>query len=286
MPAKTLQSRFIGALRKVKDPGSALTHFIGAVLALAAAAPLLVHAALGRDARMASHADAIGASGGAPVSAGGAGATAPVIAAADAALSGAVPGAAAITGAVPSAAATAPALPLFALAVFAVSMVLLYTASTVYHALDISPKVNKLLRKVDHMMIFVFIAGTYTPICVLVLGGRGGFMLLSLVWGIALAGILMKALWINCPKWVSSAVYIAMGWVCLFAFRNISAALPRTAFAWLLAGGVIYTLGGILYALKLPIFRRLPRYFGAHEIFHLFVMGGSCCHYVLMYLVA
>ena len=105
----------------------------------------------------------------------------------------------------------------------------------------------------------------------------------SLVWGIAIVGIIINALWINCPKWFSSVIYIAMGWVCIMAIRQIVAALTPAAFTWLLAGGIIYTIGGVIYALKLPIFNSKHKNFGSHEIFHLFVMGGSFCHYMMMY---
>jgi len=162
-------------------------------------------------------------------------------------------------------------------------MILLYAASTTYHTFNISEHVNKILRKIDHMMIFILIAGTYTPVCLIVLGNNAGYRLLALVWGIAIAGILVNALWINCPKWFSSLVYIAMGWICVLAFRQIVLALPKSAFLWLLTGGLIYTAGGIIYALKLPIFNATHKNFGSHEIFHLFVMGGSLCHYVMMY---
>ena len=208
----------------VKDPGSALTHFIAMILSILAATPLLVKAA-------------------------------------------SEPG----------------WLHLAALAVFIVSMILLYAASTIYHTLDISPKVNKILRKLDHMMIFILIAGTYTPVCLIVLGDRTGWLLLALVWAIAAVGIVINAFWITCPKWFSSLIYIAMGWVCILAITKIISALPKAGFLWLLAGGIIYTLGGIIYALKLPIFNSRHKNFGSHEIFHLFVMGGSLCHYVMMY---
>ena len=208
----------------VKDPGSALTHFIGMIMAAIAALPLLAVAAKHDS----YHAVA-------------------------------------------------------AFAIFAGSMILLYAASTIYHTFNISEKMNKILRKADHMMIFILIAGTYTPVCMLVLGDRTGWLLLALVWGIAAVGILINALWITCPKWFSSLIYIAMGWVCVLAFGKIIAALPRQAFGWLLAGGIIYTVGGVIYALKLPIFNQKHRYFGSHEIFHLFVMGGSLCHYIMMY---
>ena len=209
---------------RIKDPGSAITHFIAMVLAILAATPLLVK----------SYRDS-------------------------------------------------GTFTTTALAVFITSMILLYAASTIYHTLDISPKVNKLLRKVDHMMIFILIAGTYTPVCMVVLGDRTGWMLLALVWTIAIVGITIKACWITCPKWFSSILYIAMGWVCILAFSKIVKALPSAAFGWLLTGGVIYTVGGVIYALKLPIFNSKHQNFGSHEIFHLFVMGGSLCHYIMMY---
>lgn len=208
----------------IKDPGSAITHFIAMVLAILAATPLLLKSY--REAGI---------------------------------------------------------LATFALAVFIASMIMLYAASTIYHTLDISPGINKLLRKVDHMMIFILIAGTYTPVCMVVLGDRTGWSLLILVWSIALFGILIKGFWITCPKWFSSLLYIAMGWVCILAFGRIFQALPSAAFGWLLAGGIIYTVGGIIYALKLPLFNSKHQNFGSHEIFHLFVMGGSFCHYVMMY---
>lgn len=210
---------------KIKDPGSAITHFIGMVMAAIAAVPLLIKA---------SH--------------------------------------------------TADPVHIASLAIFIASMILLYAASTTYHTLDISEKVNRILRKIDHMMIFVLIAGTYTPICLIVLGGRTGWSLFALVWGIALGGIIIKACWITCPKWFSSVLYIAMGWVCVLALSQLLSALSPAAFGWLLAGGIIYTIGGIIYALKLPFFNSKHRYFGSHEIFHLFVMGGSLCHFIMMYL--
>ena len=106
---------------------------------------------------------------------------------------------------------------------------------------------------------------------------------LSIVWGLAITGILIKAFWVYCPKWVSSILYIGMGWTCVLAFSQILNNLTRSEFAWLLAGGIIYTIGGIIYALKLPIFNNKHKNFGSHEIFHLFVMGGSACHFIVMY---
>ncbi len=211
----------------IKDPGSAITHFIAAILVLVSASPLLIKATR-----------------------------------------------------------TPGILPLVAFSIFILSMLLLYTASTIYHSLDINETINKKLRKFDHMMIFILIAGSYTPICLISLKGTTGQSLCALVWAVALFGVLIKAIWITCPKWFSSVIYIGMGWLCVLAFSQIFDALSRPAFGWLLAGGIIYTIGGVIYALKLPIFDARHKYFGSHEIFHLFVMGGSTCHFVTMYLIA
>lgn len=210
----------------IKDPGSAITHFIGMMMAIFAAIPLLIKAA---------H----------------------------------EPG----------------RIYIISITVYAVSLILLYAASTTYHTFDRSYKVNTILKKLDHMMIFVLIAGSYTPICLLVLGGKTGIILLSIVWGIALVGILIKGFWVYCPKWVSSVLYIGMGWTCVLAFGQILNGLTPAEFGWLLAGGIVYTIGGIIYALKLPVFNSVHKNFGSHEIFHLFVMGGSACHFVVMYLL-
>lgn len=170
-----------------------------------------------------------------------------------------------------------------AMAVFMCSMVALYSASTIYHSVTVRDRILRVFRKLDHMMIFVLIAGSYTPICLIVLGGKSGYTLLAVVWGIALVGMTIKACWITCPKWFSSVIYIAMGWICLAVFGTLWNTLPHSAFLWLLAGGIIYTAGGVIYALKLPVFNAKHQFFGSHEIFHLFVLGGSICHFVFMY---
>ncbi len=208
----------------IKEPGSAITHFIGMLMAIFAAVPLLIKAA-----------------------------------------------------------SEPSRVYIISLTIYAVSLILLYAASTTYHTFDISAKVNTILKKIDHMMISVLIAGSYTPVCLIVLKGRTGIILLSIVWGIAIAGILIKAFWVYCPKWVSSVLYIGMGWTCVLAFTQILNNMSPAAFGWLLAGGIIYTVGGVIYALKLPLFNNRHKNFGSHEIFHLFVMGGSACHFVVMY---
>ena len=175
---------------KMKDPGSAITHLIGCIMAVLAAAPLLLKAAREPD-----------------------------------------------------------KINIIAMGIFILSMILLYAASTIYHTVDSTEKVNRRLRKMDHMMIFILIAGSYTPVCLIVLQNMTGYVLCAAVWAVALIGIIVKACWITCPKWFSSVIYIGMGWLCVFAFIPIVRALSPAGFGWLLAGGIIYTIGGIIYAL-------------------------------------
>ena len=153
-----------------------------------------------------------------------------------------------------------------------------------YHTVNLTGRALRIFKKIDHMMIFVLIAGSYTPVCLIVLGGEVGYKLLALVWGIALIGMGIKAVWVTCPKWFSSIIYIAMGWVCVLVFGQLLENLPTGAFLWLLAGGIIYTVGGVIYAMKLSVFNAKHKWFGSHEVFHLFVMAGSVCHFICMYL--
>lgn len=210
--------------KKIKDPGSAITHGIAALLAIIGAAPLLHKAAR-----------------------------------------------------------TENSLHFIAMSIFILSMILLYSSSTIYHTVDSTTKVNRRLRKMDHMMIFIMIAGSYTPVCLIALHNKIGYALCLLVWFIAALGIILKGCWINCPKWLSSILYISMGWICVLAFVPIFNALPKAGFGWLLLGGIIYTIGGVIYGLKLPVFNSKHKNFGSHEIFHVFVMLGSVCHFIVMY---
>ncbi len=172
------------------------------------------------------------------------------------------------------------------MAVFMASLFLLYGASGTYHSMNFSVKSNHLLQKLDHMMIYVLIAGTYTPICTLVLDPATGNRLLAVIWGIAAAGMLQAAFWSHGPKWISSVLYIAMGWVCVAVFPQLLESMNHNAMVWLFAGGVIYTIGGVIYAFKFKLFNRKHEQFGSHDIFHLFCLGGSLCHYVMMFFIA
>ncbi|MGN0318545.1 MAG: hemolysin III family protein [Lachnospira sp.] len=171
----------------------------------------------------------------------------------------------------------------FSMIIFSAGLMLLYGASTAYHTFDISPVVNRRLKKLDHMMISVLIAASYTPVCLLSLPKKMGIILLSVIWGLAITGIVIKALWVYCPKWISSILYIGMGWACLFVLPMLYKTLSLSGFMWLLVGGILYTIGGVIYAVKFPSFNRKHVNFGTHEIFHLFVMAGSLCHFVFMY---
>ena len=198
--------------KHIKDPGSAITHFIGMLMAIFAAVPLLIKAA-------------------------------------------SEPG----------------RIYIISLAIYAASLILLYAASTTYHTFDISEKVNTVLKKIDHMMISVLIAGSYTPVCLIVLRGRTGLILLTIVWSIAIAGILIKAFWVYCPKWVSSVLYIGMGWTCVLAFTQILNNMSPAAFGWHLAGGIIYTVDGVIYAQPAADYRSI-------------LVGAGIC-YLLIFLI-
>lgn len=212
------------SLLRLREPASAITHFIAMVLAIAGLIPAILKAV--------SHMNTTG---------------------------------------------------VWAVCIFMSSMILLYASSATYHGINFGGKILEYFKKLDHMMIFVLIAGTYTPVCLLVLDGYVGLGLLVAVWALSIIGMTVKALWINCPKWFSSVIYIALGWSCLACFKQILEALDTSAFVWLFIGGVIYTLGGIIYSLKIPGFDEKHKHFNTHDIFHLFVMGGSLCHFIFIY---
>ena len=173
---------------------------------------------------------------------------------------------------------------LFALfAIYGLSMICLYTASTLYHCLRTSVPGRIALRKYDHCSIYLLIAGSYTPLCLTALGESGGIPLLAAVWTLAVAGMVLTIAKLAIPRWLTSAIYLFMGWLAIFAIVPIRRVLPDVGFFWLVAGGVLYTVGGVLYAVKWPG-RDNPR-FGCHEIFHLFILMGSICHFFLMYQV-
>ena len=164
--------------------------------------------------------------------------------------------------------------------IFMLSMILLYGASASYHSFHVSNRVDLNLKKIDHSSIFILIAGSYTPICLTALKDTVGPMLLTMIWIIAIAGIVFKVFWVTCPKWVSSVMYSLMGWLCIMFLPQILSAVSAHAFAWLLAGGIAYTIGAVIYALKPKLLA--SKSFGNHEIFHCFVLLGSLCHYIFV----
>lgn len=165
--------------------------------------------------------------------------------------------------------------------IYGLSMVGLYTASTLYHCLNVSVPGRIALRKYDHCSIYLLIAGSYTPICLTALRHSGGPLLLSCIWTLAAAGLVLTIAKLGIPRWLTSTIYLIMGWLAIFAIVPLYRALPTSGFVWLLAGGLSYTVGGVLYAVKWPG-RNNPR-FGCHEIFHLFILLGSIFHFILMY---
>lgn len=167
--------------------------------------------------------------------------------------------------------------------VFGISLLLLYGASTIYHTLKLSVEKTALLRRIDHMMIFVLIAGTYTPVCLVPLAGKWGTILLSAIWAIAVVGVFMKIFWMGAPRWLSTMIYVVMGWLSITAFVPLLKTVGWGGFGMLLGGGISYTVGALIYALKKPN-RSILKSFGFHEIFHVFVMIGSAFHIAFMFL--
>lgn len=167
--------------------------------------------------------------------------------------------------------------------IYGLSMIGLYTASTLYHCLNTGVAGRIALRKYDHISIYFLIAGSYTPICLLTLPDDGGIPMLIIVWAVALLGTVMALAWIDAPRWITAGVYLFMGWMSVFMLPSLLRNMPTLGLFWLVLGGALYTVGGVLYAVKWPG-RNNPR-FGCHEIFHLFILLGSVAHFFLMYQV-
>ncbi|MDP9200673.1 MAG: hemolysin III family protein [Gemmatimonadota bacterium] len=164
-----------------------------------------------------------------------------------------------------------------AVSIFGASLVIMYGVSALYHASTLSERGLGHFQRIDHVMIYVLIAGSYTPICLVVLRGRLGIVLLVTVWALAALGVFQKIFWMHAPRWLSTALYLGMGWIAVLIARPLIAAASPGFFFWLLAGGIAYSLGAVVYAKKWP--RGARKIFGSHEIWHLFVMAGSFAHY-------
>lgn len=173
------------------------------------------------------------------------------------------------------------ALALTSVIIFGISMILLYSASAIYHMVVSSDNVIKFLRRLDHSMIFILIAGSYTPFCLIALQGVQGWVLYSIIATAAVAGVLFKMIWFKCPRWISTLLYVAMGWVAVFAIAPLYKALSLTGVSLLVLGGVFYTIGAVIYAVK-PKWMKM-KHFGYHEIFHVFIMLGSLTHFYCVF---
>lgn len=167
--------------------------------------------------------------------------------------------------------------------IFCLSLIALYCASGFYHFVRTSASRILTLRKLDHAMIYVLIAGTYTPLLLNLLPYPNSVIFTSVIWAVAFGGIIMKLCWINAPRWLGTSIYLLLGWAIL-ADLSALATLPAAAIGLLVAGGLSYSVGGVIYILKRPL---LCEGFGFHELFHMFVILGSLCHYflILFYIV-
>jgi hemolysin III len=169
-----------------------------------------------------------------------------------------------------------------AFAVYGGSLILLYAASTAYHALPLPRHRLRALRTLDHIAIYFLIAGTYTPVALVTLHGPSGWALLAGAWTIAVAGIPFKIWWLDAPIWLSTGIYLGMGYMALLAAAPLAQAVSAGGLAWLVAGGVAYTIGAIIFSRERP--NPFPGVFGHHEIWHILVLVGSGCHFAFMLL--
>lgn len=163
---------------------------------------------------------------------------------------------------------------------YGASLLLVYLSSTIYHSLRVGPRVHERLQILDHSAIFLLIAGSYAPICLVSLRGPWGWSLLGAVYGIALVGITIRLLWQGAPHYVRVLLYVAMGWMSVIAWGPLRAGLAGPGLAWLVAGGVVYSVGAVIYALDRPHLG--PGRFSAHDLWHILVLAGSACHFMVM----
>ncbi|HJS20301.1 MAG TPA: hemolysin III family protein [Anaerolineales bacterium] len=170
------------------------------------------------------------------------------------------------------------------LAIYGASLIALFSASATYHSVRVKEKVLEIFRKVDHAAIYLLIAGTYTPFCVNALSGFWKWGMLSIIWSLAIIGIIIKIFYIRSPRWLNAGIYVLMGWLAIAAAGQIFNALPIWVIGWLLTGGIIYTLGAVVYSTK--IFNFFPGKFGFHEVWHIFVMLAAAAHFVAVLGVA
>lgn len=167
------------------------------------------------------------------------------------------------------------------MAIYGVSLVILFSASTIYHLANPSEKRLLKLRKFDHSAIYILIAGSYTPICLNFFSGTLRWGFLALIWAIALAGVIVKLFVINTPRWVTAGIYLVMGWMSVLVIKPMLQSMPVAALWWMLAGGLVYSIGAVIYITKKLDF--IPGIFGFHEVWHVFVSLGALCHFIMIY---
>ena len=165
--------------------------------------------------------------------------------------------------------------------IFGVSMFLLYLFSTLYHWLPLQDKKLELFRKIDHIMIFIFISATYTPMCLITMGGAWGWSIFGTVWGITFIGLFIKIFWLNAPRVLYTGIYLLMGWIIVIGIWPLMQTFSKEGIFWLAMGGLFYSVGAVVYAYKKP--DPWPGIFGFHEIFHIFVLLGSFSHFIMIY---
>jgi len=173
---------------------------------------------------------------------------------------------------------------IISLTVYGLSLIAMFSASATYHMVRVKDKALEIFRKVDHSAIYLLIAGTYTPFCVNAFEGFWKWGMLSIIWSLALTGIIVKVFYIRAPRWLNAGIYVVMGWLSIGAVGQMIAVLPGWVLGWLIAGGVIYTLGAVVYATK--IFNFKPGVFGFHEVWHIFVLLAAVAHFVAVLGVA
>jgi len=166
--------------------------------------------------------------------------------------------------------------------IYGASLLLLFTFSVLYHWLPQEAGGRlQIFRKLDHLAIYFMIAGTYTPFCLVTMRGGWGWTIFGLIWGMAAIGIITQSIYINVARWLTTTIYICMGWLILLAFKPLMMVLPIGGIGWLIAGGIIYSIGGVMYTTKKP---NLNPVFGYHELWHSLVLLGAACHYIAILL--
>ncbi len=170
------------------------------------------------------------------------------------------------------------------LTIYGVSLIAMFSASATYHMVRVKDKVLEIFRKIDHSAIYLLIAGTYTPFCINAFSGFWKWGLLSIIWSLAVIGIVVKIFVIRAPRWLNAGIYVVMGWLCIAAIGQMLAVLPAWVLTWLLIGGITYTLGAVVYITK--IFNFVPGVFGFHEVWHIFVLLAAIAHFIAVLGVA